>query len=163
VIAIQGASQPGKPVISRPTYQDVTWKGKVYKKGVQLWTVGTEIVKGMIYARLNLTEPGPGFIHFPAGIEDEYFKQLTGEKLVTRFKDGVQKKVWVQTRPRVEALDCEVYAYAAAVLKGLSRMTDDRWDELERIIVGSAAAENEEEAGGKRKTVVVKSSFMNRR
>jgi hypothetical protein len=81
------------------------------------------------------------FIHFPAGIEDEYFKQLTGEKLVTPFKDGVPKKVWVQTRPRVEALDCEVYAYAAAVLKGLSRMTDDRWDELERMIVGSAAPE----------------------
>jgi len=136
VIAIQGASQAGKPVISRPTYQDVTWKGKKTKKGVLLWTVGTEIIKGTIFSRLNIKEKGPGYYHFPAGIEDEYFLQLTGEKLVTRFKDGIPFKKWVQTRARIEALDCEVYAYAAACLKGLSRMSPSAWDDLEKNIIG---------------------------
>lgn len=36
-----------------------------------------------------------------------------------------------------EALDCFVYAYAAAVLKGLSRMTDEGWDQLEGMIINS--------------------------
>ncbi|MBF0395759.1 MAG: phage terminase large subunit family protein [Desulfobacterales bacterium] len=134
VIAIQGASQSGKPVISRPSYQDVNFKGKVIKKGVQLWTVGTEIIKSTIYSRLSISDKGAGYYHFPIGLEDEYFLELTGEKLVTRYKDGIPVKKWVQTRSRVEALDCEVYAYAAAYLKGIARTSPAVWDELENTV-----------------------------
>ena len=91
---------------------------------------------------------------------DEYFKQVTGERLVTEFKKGVPRKVWKQIYHNVEALDCFVYAYAAAVLKGLSRMTGDGWNQLEGMIL-SATAEGEVASQSKpRKKVVVESKFM---
>ena len=37
---------------------------------------------------------------------------MTGEKLITRFKNGKPVLEWVASRPRVEALDCRVYALA---------------------------------------------------
>jgi phage terminase large subunit GpA-like protein len=41
--------------------------------------------------------------------------QLTSEQLVTRkTRTGYQKLEWEQTRERKEALDCRVYARAAA-------------------------------------------------
>jgi len=45
--------------------------------------------------------------------DEEYFEQLTGEKKVTTFKDGRPVKKYKAIRPRVEALDCYVYARAA--------------------------------------------------
>ena len=113
-------------------------------------------------ARLNNPDKGPGYIHFPMAFaeHDEYFKQVTGERLVTEFKKGVPRKVWKQIYHNVEALDCFVYAYAAAVLKGLSRMTDDGWNQLEGMIL-SAKDEGEAASQSKpRKKVVVKSNFL---
>jgi phage terminase large subunit GpA-like protein len=54
------------------------------------------------------------------GRSDEYFAQLTAEKLVTRYRKGYKRKEWVQTRPRNEALDCRVYAIAALAILNLN-------------------------------------------
>jgi DNA replication protein DnaC len=57
--AIKGRGGPGIPVWPRrPTR---TNKGKI-----PLFIVGVDAVKDAVYARLRLTEPGPGAIHFPA-------------------------------------------------------------------------------------------------
>jgi len=122
VIAIKGASRINQPVIGRPSTVDVSWQGKTIKDGCQLWPVGSDTVKGIIYSRLKITEPGPGCYHWPIGIEDDYFIQLSSEKLMTRFVKGYPKLEWVLVGPRNEALDCEVYCYAAAVRAGLSYM-----------------------------------------
>ena len=54
-------------------------------------------------------------MHFPRRpeIDEEYFKQLTAEKQITKFVRGFPSKVWMKTRARNEALDCEAYALAA--------------------------------------------------
>jgi len=65
VFALKGASTAGKPVIGSPTKQDVNYLGEKVKRGVTLWTIGTDVAKGTIYNRLKLTIPGSGFIHFP--------------------------------------------------------------------------------------------------
>lgn len=123
VIAIKGSSSSGKPVIGRPAYQEVAFRGATIKNGVQLWPVGTDTAKSTIYGRLFQTEPGPGYMHFPEGIEDDYFMQLTAEKLVTRYdKKGFMKTEWVKIRDRNEALDLEVYCYAAAIRSGVAYM-----------------------------------------
>lgn len=121
VMAIQGASKQNRPVVSmKPTKQDVNWQGVTVEGGVLLWTIGTDTAKSEIYARLQLEKPGPGFVHFPAGLPDEYYRQLTAEKQVTRYtKDGYPKAEWVKVRDRNEALDNFVYAYAAAIRAGL--------------------------------------------
>ncbi|MBU0994692.1 MAG: phage terminase large subunit family protein, partial [Proteobacteria bacterium] len=154
VIAVKGSSQSGKPVVGRPTLQDVTYNGAKIKKGVQLWPVGTDTAKSTIYSRLRIPEPGPGFIHFPVGLQDDFFIQLTAEKQITRYIKGFPKLEWVKMRSRNEALDCFVYSYAAALRSGLA-LTD--WDSLEMSISNNQSEKQENE-----KPRVIKSNWMRR-
>jgi len=125
VSAIKGAVTPNKPVIGKPTLQDVSYLGVKIKNGIQLWPVGTDTAKNTIYSRLKLSEPGPGYIHFPIGLEDEFYLQLTAEKLQTRYVKGFPVSEWVKTRPRNEVLDLSVYSYAAAIRAGLAMLQPD--------------------------------------
>lgn len=118
VIAVKGSSSKGRPILGAPTKQDVDVAGRKIVGGVELWPVGTDVAKGMIYSRLKLTEKGPGFCHFPIGLEEEYYLQLTAEKLVKRYVKGFPVYEWVNTRVANHALDCEVYALVAAYRAG---------------------------------------------
>lgn len=80
---------------------------------VVLGIVGTDTAKGLLFSRLGLSEFGPGYIHFPRDVDDEWFKQLTAEKLMTKHIKGIPTRIWKQIRARNEALDCAVYAFAA--------------------------------------------------
>jgi len=75
---------------------------------------------------LHDQEPGPGYCHFPADYDDEFFLQLTAEKCVTRFHKGFPRREYIKTRPRNDALDCRVYAMAAfAILNmNINRLAD---------------------------------------
>ncbi len=76
--------------------------------------VDVDQVKALIYARLNVTDPGPEYVHFPMSVGETFFDELTAEKLVTRRnKYGVPTKTWEQIRERNESLDCFVLALAA--------------------------------------------------
>jgi hypothetical protein len=65
------------------------------RRGLRVWSVGTPVAKGELYRWLKLEWPTdealaegasypPGACHFPQYGED-YFKQLTAERLVTRI------------------------------------------------------------------------------
>jgi phage terminase large subunit GpA-like protein len=143
VIAVKGMSQTGKPILGHPTLQDVTWQGQKIPNGVQLWPLGTDTAKSTLYSRLKITTPGPGCYHFPIGTPEDYFIQLTAEKLITRYVKGFPRLEWVMTGPRNEALDCEVYTYAAALRAGITHMD---WSRLERSILGPAYTPRENES-----------------
>jgi phage terminase large subunit GpA-like protein len=135
VFALKGSSTAGKPVLSSPTKQDINYKGEKIKKGVSLYLVGTDIAKGTIYNRLKLTEPGPGYVHFPIGFENEFYKQATAEKIVKTYnKNGFPILSWVKTRERNDVLDCLGYGYASAVKAGLQHRD---WDQRESTLVKS--------------------------
>ncbi|MEK3770127.1 phage terminase large subunit family protein [Paenibacillus sp. FSL R5-0887] len=84
--------------------------------------VGVSEGKATVFASLKL-EPGkPGSCRFPLPhpdnpdpfvYDEEFFKQLTAEQMVTRYKEGLPYTVWVKTRARNEALDLAVYNRAA--------------------------------------------------
>lgn len=79
--------------------------------------VGVDDAKLLLYRRLKgVQQPGPGYCHFGTHCDQEYFDQLTGEKLVTKYVRNGVKLEWKRTRPRVEVLDCRNYAYAAMLL-----------------------------------------------
>jgi phage terminase large subunit GpA-like protein len=96
-------------------------------------------VKDAVFARLKLTEPGPGAIHFPRRLDADYFRQLTAERVVTRFEKGRPIRSWQPKRDgeRNEALDTFVYAHAA--LHGLISM-GMRLNEEAESVAGRAAA-----------------------
>jgi len=141
VFALKGANQANKPVIGKPTQQDVNYLGTKIENGVQLWPIGTDTAKKTIYSRLKMTEQGPGYCHFYIGITDEYFNQLTAEKLITRHKKGFPVQEWVKVNDRNEALDCEVYAYAAAIRAGMPFIN---WNDLEKNLKGVPKSNNAE-------------------
>ena len=97
------------------------------RRGLRVWSVGTPVAKGELYRWLKLEWPTeealaegasypPGACHFPQ-YGEEYFKQLTAERLVTRIVKGFPRGSW-EKEPgrRNEALDCRVYARAAAAI-----------------------------------------------
>ena len=104
VFAIKGSSTPGSPISGKPSVQ---------KNGVNLYQIGTDTIKNLLFGRLLLEEPGPGYVHFPEGLTEDYFKQLTAEKRVTKYVKGFKKYEWVKTRKRNEQLDLFVYNIAA--------------------------------------------------
>lgn len=117
-LAIKGQSQPGKPPIGRPTKVDVTVRGVTAPRSAMLWPVGSDTIKGWYMGRLQ----NAGAVHFPAGLPDDFYAQLTAERLQTKFVRGMPVKRWVKaSSARNEALDASVYAYAAAVFAGLKR------------------------------------------
>jgi phage terminase large subunit GpA-like protein len=108
VWAIKGVGGEGRAIVSRPS--------KSNQGGVQLFSLGVDTAKDTLYARLKNEDEGPGYIHFDWGLDEEFFKQLTAEKITTKYVKGRPSRVWVQTRPRNEACDCWVYSYAALLI-----------------------------------------------
>jgi phage terminase large subunit GpA-like protein len=132
VFAIKGSSQTGKALVSKFSRSN--------RKRVKLFSIGTDTAKQMIYSRLKIHEPGPGYCHFPAEYQEEYFKQLTCERIMTKFYNGYPQRMWIKAKgKRNEALDCRVYGLAA--LHILNPNLEMLADELERDVMKSTKQE----------------------
>ena len=129
VFALKGMSEPGKPIVGMPSAQTVNYGGKKIKNGVMLWPIGSDTATLTLYTRLQQESPGPGYYHFPAGFDEEFYLQLTAEKFVDkRNKKGFPVRELIRVHPRAEVLDCFKYSYAAAL-----RIIDSiNLDQLER-------------------------------
>lgn len=79
-----------------------------------VFIVGVDTLKTALYARMRLTEAGPGRLHFPDERDLDWYRGLTAERPIRKFHRGVAKIEWVKdTGVRNEPLDCRVYATAA--------------------------------------------------
>lgn len=141
IYAIKGAKDPGRPIVHRAT--------QIKPENVMLFMIGTDTAKATLYSRLQLTEPGPGYMHFPMTYDLEFFEQLTAEKLVTTYHKGFAKREWMKVRPRNEALDRRIYALAAmALLKpNLDRLAKDLAQKAEEKKATAQAAPEVQAAG----------------
>lgn len=133
ILAIKGETQPNRPILGKPTAQDVNWQGKLVANGVQLWKVGTDTAKTAILNRLQLDSEAPVHerrIHFSQDLDEEYYLQLTAEVF------DPEKNRWRKRRERNEALDCFVYGYAAALHPDLRIHTarEADWRRLEEVL-----------------------------
>jgi phage terminase large subunit GpA-like protein len=80
----------------------------------------------------GLRFPG-GFVHLSTVASDEWVQQLVAEQqIIVRSRRGFAVRTeWRQLRPRIEALDCRVYARAAVWLAGADRWSNLKWRDLE--------------------------------
>lgn len=132
VLAIKGQSQSGKAILGKPTDLDVSFRGQKIRRGVKLWPVGVDTAKATLYGRLRLTEPGAGYVHLGNWLPSEVFEQLTAERLVTKYHKGRPRLEWMKPAGRRnEALDCAVYALAAAHYLGMPRWREPDWQRAE--------------------------------
>jgi phage terminase large subunit GpA-like protein len=139
VIATKGMGSHLHPVLGTPSYQEVNFQGKKWKRGIRLWPVGTWSLKAEFYANLRKVIEGPdadgafppGYVHFPEEIDEKYFEQITSESLSRTEHRGRVRQAWVK-RPGIpnEALDLRVYAGAAAAHLGIDAWNRARWAQL---------------------------------
>jgi phage terminase large subunit GpA-like protein len=157
--------------VAGPTHVDVTEGGKKLRRGARLWTIAVATFKSETYRFLRLTRPTDeealagarppaGYVHLPTGAEAEWTKQLVSEQLVTiKTKRGFARLEWQKLRERNEALDCRVYARAAAWIGGVDRWTEATWRSLEGQL-GTKPAENQQ---GERKPSPLAGQIRTRR
>lgn len=113
IFACKGSSEVGREILGKFS------RNNSYR--VKLYTLGVDTAKDRIFARMKIPKPGPGYMHLPTDISDEYLAQLTAEKRVRRVKKGRGSgkqfghlvREYIKTRARNEALDLEVYCLAA--------------------------------------------------
>ena len=135
VLAVKGASRPGRPILAaRPSKVDISQRGKALQHGAELWMVGTDTAKDWLASRWHLAT-GPGAVHFSKDLPEDYFRQLTSEHRLTRYRHGHRITEWVKAKAdRNEALDLAVYNLAAANFLGLHRMQTGDWAKLRQSV-----------------------------
>jgi phage terminase large subunit GpA-like protein len=134
VFAVKGVER-SSALVGLPTALDVTLSGKRLRRGIKVRTVAGGLAKLELFNNLRQPAPSdgepfpPGYVHLPK-VDPEFCKQLCAEQLVTRRdRRGYARREWQKTRERNEALDCYVYARAAAAILGI-----DRWREPARPV-----------------------------
>ena len=112
VWAIKGKGGQEVPYIRNPSTNN--------RVKTPLFIIGVDAGKTILYQRLKHLTKGPNYCHFPeneeAGYDEAYFKGLTSEKMVVRFKKGRSVTVWEikdSRYKRNEPLDLRNYATAA--------------------------------------------------
>lgn len=128
VIACKGVSG-ARALVGSPSPVEIKGNGQRMQRGYKVWPLGVDIAKGELYGWLGLKiEPGapppPGYCHFPEYDED-FFKQLTAEHLVTIVNRRTKRaKLEWQVQPNRDNhyLDARILARAAAALLGIDRL-----------------------------------------
>lgn len=120
VFVTKGIGGSDKPIVSAPQQR----KAGKSKAPVPLFLHGADVCKAMVYKRLAITEPGPGYMHFPDSYSEDYFRGLTAEKKTTRKRRGFDVIEWIKERARNEQLD--VWAMSLACVEILNPL----WDAL---------------------------------
>jgi phage terminase large subunit GpA-like protein len=168
VLVVKGDSR-APSLLGAAAPVDVGPQGARIRRGIRVWPVNSGMAKEELYRWLRLDRPTdehrkgeyipPGFCHFPK-YSDEYFKQITAEQLVTKLVKGYRRHEWQKMRERNEALDCRVYARAAAGRIGIDRFQDhpgpnwtarpstERWEAATAADARAATAQSGSFRGG---------------
>lgn len=127
VLAIKGVAD-SRTLVGTPTAVDLTVSGRRLQRAFRVWPIGVSIAKTEFYGWLRLPRPAageeaaPGYCHWPE-YDEEYFRQITAEHLITsRKRNGFVSVAWaVQPGRENHYLDARIYARAAASIRGLDR------------------------------------------
>lgn len=136
VVAVKGVDN-GVSIVGNPRRVDMRDGKRILEhKAIEFYPIAVNIVKDELYARLHLKPPPTkkevypfGYCHFP-DYDQEFFKQLTSEVKQRIFKKGKKRVEWKKIRDRNEALDCRVYARAAAAMYDIDNFTDEDWQDI---------------------------------
>lgn len=128
------AGKPNLKLLHHRAVVDITEEHngkKVVVDRTIIHILGVDSGKDDIMNRLQISEPGEGYCHFPLGedrgYDSEYFEGLVSEQKVTKKVKGVIKDVWIKkSGVRNEPLDLFNYNYAVVEI-----LRPD-WDKLEK-------------------------------
>jgi phage terminase large subunit GpA-like protein len=109
--------------------------------------IGVNSAKDTVRNRLSKEEAGPGYMHFPADRDINFFAQLTAERIVVKEASGHKYRVWELPAGKAnEALDCRVYSYAAlCALTHFGLRLNRAVEQVEEVLRGHAPAVDDAE------------------
>jgi len=111
-LLIKGTGRPDAPRIHE-TWPDARGRNdrSAGRGDVPVWQLNVNLLKDGVSGSLDRTTPGPGFIHIPDWVDNEYFAELAAE---VRTAKG-----WENPREQPnEAFDLHGYNRAACILLG---------------------------------------------
>jgi len=141
VVMLRGVAGDNAPTLAM-VRKERRRDGQLVKYQGRFFNVGVSGLKGGLYKMLRIATPGQrGYVDFPAGLEDDFFEQLTAEKRTPRIdRKGFTVYEWTKPRSaRNEQLDVAVYSEALAGQLGWRTRTAAQWDQLaaEREAMGA--------------------------
>ncbi len=114
ILATKGSSQRGAHLLAG--------RHKQKEAGIWLHHIGTDSAKDNIFANLKLTDPGPGYLHWPNLIayDEEYFQQVCSEcKVPIKSRGRTVGSKYMKLRDRNEALDILVGNWFIVAMTGV--------------------------------------------
>ena len=134
VIMVRGANSDNAPLFQKVKREHNEKTGKRLRYSNRFFNFNGSVLKMALYRNVAKTDPlERGFVGFPTGLEDEYYRQLTAERRVPKKrKDGFTEFKWEKDAAQAnEALDSMNQAEAAAIRFGVRGLPDRIWDRLE--------------------------------
>lgn len=133
IIMLRGANTDQAPLLARVA-KERNRAGKLLSYSRRFYTFGTSVLKMALYRNVAKLDPlEPGFVAFPTGLDDDYFRQLTAERRVPKKnRAGFVSYVWEKDPAQAnEMLDTHLQAEAAAIKWGVRGLPDAIWARLE--------------------------------
>ena len=144
VMPVKGASRQERMDASVPVKMSepvsLNAGGRRKRSDLRVALIATGVFKSELMAslRLDLDDDGsapPGWISLPRSADMDVCQQLVAEELVLApKKHGPAAYEWRKRQARNEALDCFVYARAAAWMLGVDRWSEAKWRDAEAAL-----------------------------
>lgn len=135
VILIKGAKGDTGPIMAEMKFERRA-DGRVKRRQKRAFMLNVSQMKGEFYHALEETDPlKRGFVDFPLGLGDEYYRQITSEvRVIRRSSSGVPVSKWVpvEASRRNEGLDTMNYAEAGARRKQWATLSAEDWALLDQ-------------------------------
>lgn len=134
VVMIRGNNKDTAPLTQKVKKERNVKTGKLLRYSNRFYNINVSTLKMALYRNLAKEDPlERGYVAFPTGLEDEYFRQLTSERRVPKKrKDGFDEYYWAIDQGQAnEALDTMNQAEAAFILFGGRSLPDKIWDRYE--------------------------------
>ena len=129
--------------VSRPSWQELNWRGRALKRGIKLYVLGVDKAKELLYSRSRITQ-GDRCLHFPNDTDASWFEGFCSEVQVAKTVSGRLQYRWEKLNGIAnEPLDTTIYALAAAELCGLSRLNWNK--ERDKLRIAAPVVREKEE------------------
>jgi len=134
LVMVRGSNLETAPLVARVKKERSNKTGKILKYSKRFYNFNASTLKMSLYRNCGKEDPiERGYVSFPTGLEDDYYRQLTSERRVPkRRKDGFTEYKWEKDPNQAnEMLDTMNQAEVAAILYGIRGLPDAIWDRIE--------------------------------
>jgi phage terminase large subunit GpA-like protein len=126
LIMVRGSNRDEAPRFIRVRRETNEKTGRLLRYASRFYNFNASIMKMGFYRDLAKEDPiADGYVSFPKGLDDEYFRQLTAERRTPEKRHGFTVYRWTKDASQAnEALDTMNQAEAASIRFGVRGMPD---------------------------------------